>query len=129
MPISSFFITANSLFPKHLSTVLYMNFSLNFWFLNVGSRRSRQYFRSCCSTVSHSYLNTFLLLLGLSCLAWPGFCLCKGGPHWQLRVVHVFLSSFTSLTHLRHYQLMRAPFTAAMVSVPQRTSFYFILFL
>lgn len=63
------------------------------------------------------------------CLAWAGFCLCKGGPHWQLRVIHVLLSSCTSLTHLSHFLPMGALFTVAVVTVPQRMSFYFILFL
>jgi len=97
MPSSSFSSKTNYLFPKHLSSIFCIDFSLNLWFLNVGSQRSTQYFRSCCSTTSYSYLSTSVFLLGQSYLPWAGFCLCRGGSHWQLKVIHGLISCFTSL--------------------------------
>lgn len=68
------------LFLKHLSIPLYTNFILNFWFSNVGNQSGRLYFRSSCSTSCRTYscLNTFLFLLGPSCLSWAGLCLHGG---------------------------------------------------
>lgn len=65
------------------------------------------------------------------CLAWHGLdsAFCKGGPHWHLSVFHAFFSSCTTLTCPSHFLPMRALFTAAVATVPQRMSFYFTLFL